>query len=215
MFSGSSAQREPRVNKGLWSSICLRVISVSREMCLLSCPSGGYHLMLHCRWEGVLAAPQCWSSCVHWELQGARESAGSCKLCSELSNLALAAGEKSDMWCTQNVFTPIHSLHQVMDRALLHLDNSYNIPNVSAVGTVCKTNLASNTAFRGFGGPQGMMIAECWMSDLARKCGLPPEEVRIHWHVSGWCCLWTSSENWKQPQKFWNIRTFAWFLLSP
>uniref|UniRef100_A0A8C0FYR7 Xanthine dehydrogenase/oxidase n=1 Tax=Bubo bubo TaxID=30461 RepID=A0A8C0FYR7_BUBBB len=66
----------------------------------------------------------------------------------------------------------------VMDRALLHLDNSYNIPNVSSVGIVCKTNLPSNTAFRGFGGPQGMMIAECWMSDLARKCGLPPEEVR-------------------------------------
>ncbi|NXV76184.1 XDH oxidase, partial [Atlantisia rogersi] len=66
----------------------------------------------------------------------------------------------------------------VMDRALFHLDNSYNIPNVSSVGTVCKTNLPSNTAFRGFGGPQGMMIAECWMSDLALKCGLPPEEVR-------------------------------------
>uniref|UniRef100_A0A8C2TTK3 Xanthine dehydrogenase n=1 Tax=Coturnix japonica TaxID=93934 RepID=A0A8C2TTK3_COTJA len=61
---------------------------------------------------------------------------------------------------------------------LLHLDNSYNIPNVSSVGFICKTNLSSNTAFRGFGGPQGMMIAECWMSDLARKCGLPPEEVR-------------------------------------
>uniref|UniRef100_A0A8C3L9W2 Xanthine dehydrogenase/oxidase n=1 Tax=Chrysolophus pictus TaxID=9089 RepID=A0A8C3L9W2_CHRPC len=61
---------------------------------------------------------------------------------------------------------------------LLHLDNSYNIPNVSSMGFVCKTNLSSNTAFRGFGGPQGMMIAECWMSDLARKCGLPPEEVR-------------------------------------
>uniref|UniRef100_A0A8C2TWT8 Xanthine dehydrogenase/oxidase n=1 Tax=Coturnix japonica TaxID=93934 RepID=A0A8C2TWT8_COTJA len=68
--------------------------------------------------------------------------------------------------------------HGVMDRALLHLDNSYNIPNVSSVGFICKTNLSSNTAFRGFGGPQGMMIAECWMSDLARKCGLPPEEVR-------------------------------------
>ncbi|GAB0187485.1 xanthine dehydrogenase/oxidase [Grus japonensis] len=66
----------------------------------------------------------------------------------------------------------------VMDRALLHLDNSYNIPNVRSMGIVCKTNLPSNTAFRGFGGPQGMMIAECWMSDLARKCGLPPEEVR-------------------------------------
>uniref|UniRef100_A0A8B9QN24 Xanthine dehydrogenase/oxidase n=1 Tax=Apteryx owenii TaxID=8824 RepID=A0A8B9QN24_APTOW len=68
--------------------------------------------------------------------------------------------------------------HGVMDRALLHLDNSYNIPNVSSLGVICKTNLASNTAFRGFGGPQGMMIAECWMSDLAWKCDLPPEEVR-------------------------------------
>ncbi|XP_053917784.1 xanthine dehydrogenase/oxidase isoform X2 [Cuculus canorus] len=66
----------------------------------------------------------------------------------------------------------------VMDRALLHLDNSYNIPNVRSVGIVCKTNLPSNTAFRGFGGPQGMMIAECWMSDIAQKCGLQPEEVR-------------------------------------
>uniref|UniRef100_A0A672V7A7 Xanthine dehydrogenase/oxidase n=1 Tax=Strigops habroptila TaxID=2489341 RepID=A0A672V7A7_STRHB len=66
----------------------------------------------------------------------------------------------------------------VMDRALLHLDNCYNIPNVSSMGIICKTNLSSNTAFRGFGGPQGMMIAECWMSDIARKCGLPPEEVR-------------------------------------
>ncbi|XP_068009824.1 xanthine dehydrogenase/oxidase isoform X3 [Melanerpes formicivorus] len=66
----------------------------------------------------------------------------------------------------------------VLDRALLHLDNSYNIPNVSSTGFVCKTNLPSNTAFRGFGGPQGMMIAECWMSDIAQKCGLPPEEVR-------------------------------------
>uniref|UniRef100_A0A8B9VYE6 Xanthine dehydrogenase n=1 Tax=Anas zonorhyncha TaxID=75864 RepID=A0A8B9VYE6_9AVES len=61
---------------------------------------------------------------------------------------------------------------------LFHLDNSYNIPNVSSMGTVCKTNLSSNTAFRGFGGPQGMMVAECWMSDIAQKCGLPPEEVR-------------------------------------
>ncbi|KAM9382679.1 xanthine dehydrogenase/oxidase isoform 1-T1 [Phaethornis superciliosus] len=68
--------------------------------------------------------------------------------------------------------------HGVMDRALLHLDNSYSIPNVSSVGIVCKTNLPSNTAFRGFGGPQAMMIAECWMSDIAQKCGLPPEEVR-------------------------------------
>ncbi|KAF7253167.1 Xanthine dehydrogenase/oxidase [Varanus komodoensis] len=67
---------------------------------------------------------------------------------------------------------------QVMDRAVLHMDNTYNIPNLRGTGIVCKTNLSSNTAFRGFGGPQGMMIAECWMSDIALKCGLPAEEVR-------------------------------------
>lgn len=44
--------------------------------------------------------------------------------------------------------------HSVMDRALLHSDNCYRIPNVRAVGHLCKTNTASNTAFRGFGGPQ-------------------------------------------------------------
>lgn len=42
----------------------------------------------------------------------------------------------------------------VMDRALMHCENSYRIPNVRAVGHVCRTNVASNTAFRGFGGPQ-------------------------------------------------------------
>lgn len=67
--------------------------------------------------------------------------------------------------------------HQVMDRALFHMDNAYNIPNIKGTGKVCKTNLSSNTAFRGFGGPQGMMVAECWMSDIAFKCGLPAEEV--------------------------------------
>lgn len=66
----------------------------------------------------------------------------------------------------------------VMDRALFHLDNSYNIPNVKGVGTVCKTNLPANTALRGFGGPQGMMVTECWMSDVILTCGLPAEEVR-------------------------------------
>ncbi len=42
----------------------------------------------------------------------------------------------------------------IMDRALFHSDNVYRIPNVLARGHVCKTNLPSNTAFRGFGGPQ-------------------------------------------------------------
>uniref|UniRef100_A0A673NEB9 Xanthine dehydrogenase/oxidase n=1 Tax=Sinocyclocheilus rhinocerous TaxID=307959 RepID=A0A673NEB9_9TELE len=62
--------------------------------------------------------------------------------------------------------------------ALFHMDNSYNIPNIRGTGYMCKTNLPSNSAFRGFGGPQGMMIAESWMSDMALSCGLPAEEVR-------------------------------------
>ncbi|XP_074845961.1 xanthine dehydrogenase/oxidase isoform X2 [Carettochelys insculpta] len=66
----------------------------------------------------------------------------------------------------------------VMDRALFHMDNSYNIPNIKGEGRVCKTNLPSNTAFRGFGGPQGMMIAESWMNDVILTCGLPAEQVR-------------------------------------
>ncbi len=66
---------------------------------------------------------------------------------------------------------------QILERALFHMDNSYNIPNIRGTGYICKTNLPSNSAFRGFGGPQGMMITESWMSDVALSCGLPAEEV--------------------------------------
>uniref|UniRef100_A0A8C8SUX6 Xanthine dehydrogenase/oxidase n=1 Tax=Pelusios castaneus TaxID=367368 RepID=A0A8C8SUX6_9SAUR len=66
----------------------------------------------------------------------------------------------------------------IMDRALFHMDNAYKIPNIKGKGVICKTNLSSNTAFRGFGGPQGMMITECWMSDVILTCGLPAEQVR-------------------------------------
>ncbi|XP_018423843.1 PREDICTED: xanthine dehydrogenase/oxidase [Nanorana parkeri] len=68
--------------------------------------------------------------------------------------------------------------HAVLDRSLLHMDNTYKIPNIRGTGYLCKTNLSSNTAFRGFGGPQGMMVAETWMSDIAQVCSLPPEHVR-------------------------------------
>ncbi len=66
----------------------------------------------------------------------------------------------------------------VTDRAVFHLDNSYYIPNVAFRGTVAKTNLASNTAFRGFGGPQGMLVMEEIMDRIARRTGLMPEIVR-------------------------------------
>ena len=66
----------------------------------------------------------------------------------------------------------------ICDRALFHLDNAYYIPHVDVRGRVCRTNLASNTAFRGFGGPQGMLVIEEIIDRVARTLGLPPEIVR-------------------------------------
>ena len=66
----------------------------------------------------------------------------------------------------------------VTDRALLHLDNAYYIPHVEFRGQVARTNLPSNTAFRGFGGPQGMLIIEEILDRVARRLGLQPEVVR-------------------------------------
>lgn len=66
----------------------------------------------------------------------------------------------------------------VTDRALFHLDNAYYIPAVEFRGQVAKTNLSSNTAFRGFGGPQGMLVIEEILDRIARRLGLPPEVVR-------------------------------------
>ena len=66
----------------------------------------------------------------------------------------------------------------ITDRALFHLDNAYYIPQVRFSGRVAKTHLASNTAFRGFGGPQGMFVIEEIVDRIARTLGLAPEVVR-------------------------------------
>ena len=66
----------------------------------------------------------------------------------------------------------------VTDRAVFHLDNAYYIPNVEFSGQVAKTNLASNTAFRGFGGPQGMLVIEEILDRIARRLKKSPEEIR-------------------------------------
>jgi xanthine dehydrogenase large subunit len=66
----------------------------------------------------------------------------------------------------------------VTDRAVFHLDNSYYIPAVEFSGQVAKTNVASNTAFRGFGGPQGMLVIEEIIDRIARRLGKRPEAVR-------------------------------------
>lgn len=66
----------------------------------------------------------------------------------------------------------------VLDRTLFHCTNSYFIPNVKAIGYCCKTNLPSNTAFRGFGGPQGMFVIECAIYKAAEKMGIDPSEIQ-------------------------------------
>lgn len=66
----------------------------------------------------------------------------------------------------------------VLDRSLLHVTNCYDIANVDVVGRACLTHTASSTAFRGFGGPQGMMIAENVVEHVAWATGKPPELVR-------------------------------------
>ncbi|KAL2263860.1 hypothetical protein VTK26DRAFT_4656 [Humicola hyalothermophila] len=66
----------------------------------------------------------------------------------------------------------------VCERAMTHADGCYLIPNIHVRGRICKTNTMSNTAFRGFGGPQGMFIAESYMSEVADRLGLPVEKFR-------------------------------------
>jgi xanthine dehydrogenase large subunit len=66
----------------------------------------------------------------------------------------------------------------VLQRGMFHLDNAYFVPALRVVGRVCKTNVVSHTAFRGFGGPQGMVVIEEILDRVARATGLPPHVVR-------------------------------------
>jgi xanthine dehydrogenase large subunit len=66
----------------------------------------------------------------------------------------------------------------VLTRALCHADNCYFLPNVRFRGLPCKTNTVSNTAFRGYGGPQAMLAIETIIEEIARRLGLPVYTVR-------------------------------------
>ena len=68
----------------------------------------------------------------------------------------------------------------ILDRGMYHLDASYYLPNVDFRGRAARTNRCSFTAFRGFGGPQGMLVTEDVISRVAAQLGLPPEQVRRH-----------------------------------
>jgi xanthine dehydrogenase large subunit len=67
----------------------------------------------------------------------------------------------------------------VADRAVFHIDNAYFLQDVAISSYRCKTHTQSHTAFRGFGGPQGMLVTETIMGDIARHLQLDPLQVRM------------------------------------
>ena len=66
----------------------------------------------------------------------------------------------------------------VLERTLFHSTNAYYIPNVRAYAASCQTNIPPNTAFRGFGGPQGMFAIESALTDAAEELGISREEIQ-------------------------------------
>lgn len=78
----------------------------------------------------------------------------------------------SDGGCTADLSPSI------LSRTLFHTDNCYDIANLRATGTICRTNYPSNTAFRGFGGPQGVAAIESIIEDIAATLGLDAYDVR-------------------------------------
>ncbi|XP_071785351.1 xanthine dehydrogenase/oxidase-like [Asterias amurensis] len=93
----------------------------------------------------------------------------------------------------------------VLTRALFHCENAYNIPSLSVTGHLCKTNLPSCTAFRGFGLPQSLLIIESVISDVASKCGLSQTKVReINFFREGdETCFGQELKNWNL-KRCWN-----------
>jgi xanthine dehydrogenase large subunit len=86
----------------------------------------------------------------------------------------------SDGGCSLDLSSP------VLARAMFHVDNCYLLPNVKVVGRVCRTNMVSHTAFRGFGGPQGMLVIEEILARVAEQLRLPPHVVRArNFYVPG------------------------------
>ena len=83
-------------------------------------------------------------------------------------DVKLAANGGHSIECTPAVLT----------KALTHVDNSYWIPNYRAVGYACKTHTVSNTAFRGYGSPQAVLVMEEVVEEMARALGETPEHIR-------------------------------------
>ncbi|XP_017779111.1 PREDICTED: xanthine dehydrogenase-like [Nicrophorus vespilloides] len=68
---------------------------------------------------------------------------------------------------------------EVMERAVLHIENAYKIENLRVIGKICRTNLPSNTAFRGFGAPQAMLAAETMIRNISEFVGKDPVDIAM------------------------------------
>jgi xanthine dehydrogenase large subunit len=66
----------------------------------------------------------------------------------------------------------------IMWRSLFHCDNAYYLPNIEATGRICRTHKTSQTAFRGFGGPQAMVAIEDILAQAAQRLSIPADVVR-------------------------------------
>ncbi len=83
-----------------------------------------------------------------------------------------------EAWHYQNSGAAADLSTSVLARTLFHSTNSYHIPNVRVFGVCCRTHLPPNTAFRGFGGPQGMFVIESAVARVAEILELPREEIQ-------------------------------------
>ncbi|PFH60559.1 hypothetical protein XA68_10764 [Ophiocordyceps unilateralis] len=96
----------------------------------------------------------------------------------------------------------------VVERAMTHSDGCYHMANVAVRGRVCRTNTMSNTAFRGFGGPQGMFIAETYMEETAERLGMTAERLReINFYPPGATTHFNQAlEDWHVPLMYGQVR---------
>lgn len=85
-------------------------------------------------------------------------------------------GIQADLFSDGGAFFDLSTA--VMARAMCHLDNAYYLENVDIKGTICKTHLPPNTAFRGFGGPQGIALIENIMEEIAAYLKIDAMDVR-------------------------------------
>eukprot|EP01124_Arcella_intermedia_P004182 TRINITY_DN1235_c0_g1_i1.p1 TRINITY_DN1235_c0_g1~~TRINITY_DN1235_c0_g1_i1.p1 ORF type:complete len:665 (-),score=158.83 TRINITY_DN1235_c0_g1_i1:649-2643(-) len=86
--------------------------------------------------------------------------------------------EALDLRMYSNAGWSVDVSDKVMKSALYAVTNAYNVPNVSVQGYLCKTNITTSTAFRGFGKPQAVFICETWMDRIAKTLQMSPNEVR-------------------------------------